>query len=65
MKYRFNELKEINDSRSWKLTYIYSKFGCPICGPNSGCNRRRKKQDESWKRHRKTQYKNETKTDDI
>lgn len=29
---------------------------CPICSPNSGCNRNRKK-ERNWKSFRKTQWK--------
>lgn len=49
--------KDYNNSRIWKFINVFSKFGCPICGPNSGCNRKDKKSDRSWKKNRKKQFK--------
>ena len=45
-------------------SYVYKKLaiqveltGCPICSPNRGCNRRRKKKIRNWKKQRKTKWK--------
>ncbi len=52
--------KELKDTTTDNKTYKYLRYavvlGCPICGPNSGCNRRNKKVDRSWKRNRKTKW---------
>ena len=53
---------ETVDSRTYKLALRSAVLGCPICGPNSGCNSRSKKKQKNWKKFRKTQHKNETKT---
>lgn len=46
-----------------RMVYIRCKrrlerIGCFICPPNQGCNRKIKRFDNNWKRHRKAQYKN-------
>jgi hypothetical protein len=45
------------DSRTYKLVELNYKRGCPICGPHTGCNGTTKKEDRSWKKFRKNQYK--------
>jgi hypothetical protein len=57
-------VEETTDSRTYKLALRSKVLGCPICGPNSGCNSRGKDHQRNWKKFRKTQYKNETKTVD-
>jgi hypothetical protein len=47
----------VTDSRTYKLVELNYKRGCPICGPHTGCNGTTKKEDRSWKKFRKTQYK--------
>ena len=49
--------KDYNDSRTWKFIHMFSKFGCILCGPNSGCNRKSKKISRDWKRNRKIKWK--------
>jgi len=51
------KLKEITNSRIYKLTAINYKRECPICGPHSGCNADSSQDERSWKKFRKTQYK--------
>lgn len=47
------------NSREYKMLQRAQVLGCPICGPNSGCNSssRRGFLDRNWKRFRKTQWK--------
>ena len=56
MSLKKQPLREVNNARTWKRIRLSAVLGCPICGPNSGCNRRNKKLDNSWKSYRKTQY---------
>jgi hypothetical protein len=49
--------EETMDSRTYKLAMRSIVLGCPICGPNRGCNGRSKKKQRSWKLFRKKQYK--------
>jgi len=51
------KLTETTNSRVYKLVRLNYAKGCPICGPHSGCNSTRSKDDRSWKNFRKTQYK--------
>jgi hypothetical protein len=50
-------LKTTTHSRTYKMYQRAQVLGCPICGPNSGCNRYSKYKDRNWKKYRKTQYK--------
>ena len=52
-----DKLKTVTDNKTYKYIRYSRVLGCPICGPNAGCNRRDKKVDRSWKRNRKTKYK--------
>ena len=54
MKKNKKELKNADNSRAYKAAIT---VGCPICGPNKGCNRNRDF-DNNWKSHRKNQWKN-------
>lgn len=51
------KLEKISHSRTYKLIVLNYKRGCSICGPHTGCNGITKKEDRSWKKFRKTQYK--------
>jgi len=53
---------ETTDSRTYKLALRSAVLGCPICGPHRGCNGMSEKKQRNWKKFRKTQYKDETKT---
>lgn len=54
-----DEFKTTTDRKIYfRCKRIIEFFGCLYCGPNSGCNRLGKPIDNSWKRHRKTQYRN-------
>jgi hypothetical protein len=64
MKKTKEELDSTTNSRIYKrlrkkyLSISKGLIYCEICGPNKGCNRRRKKIDKrSWKKYRKTQWK--------
>ena len=57
MKRRKNILETTSDSRTYKMTMRSQVLGCPICGPNSGCNYRGKRKQRNWKQFRKTNYK--------
>jgi hypothetical protein len=57
--------EETTDSRTYKLAMRSVVLGCPVCGPNRGCNGRSKKKQRNWKKFRKTQHKNETKTVEL
>jgi len=50
-------LKEINDSRTWKL-YRYENVMKLCCSPHTGCNKMHRGTITCWKDYRKTQYKN-------
>lgn len=50
--------KETTDSRTYKMAMRSKVLGCPICGPNSGCNALKKGKQRNWKQFRKTQHKN-------
>ena len=56
-KKKRSALLKAEDERTWKLIRYSAILGCPVCGPNSGCNKRYKERYRSWKKHRKTQYK--------
>jgi hypothetical protein len=49
-------LQTTTNSRTYKLVMRGIYFGCPICGPHSGCNSNFNKQ-RNWKKFRKTKYK--------
>lgn len=46
-----------DNSREYKMVMRGYKLGCPICGPNRGCNYRAKKKQRNWKKFRKTKWK--------
>jgi len=50
-------IKTITDRKTFKRVWLSKELSCPICGPNKGCNRARKKIDKCWKQHRKTKWK--------
>ena len=51
-------LKTESNARVYRMLERSIISGCPICGPNSGCNRRGKPYDKrNWKSYRKTKYK--------
>lgn len=54
-----NKISETYNSRVYKLLKRSKVLGCPICGPNSGCNSSSRKGDldRNWKKFRKTQWK--------
>ena len=56
-----NSIKTTTDSRTYKLMQrkIIADMigGCWICGPHQGCNYSFYKKSRSWKRFRKTQWK--------
>lgn len=58
-----NKVKRKSDetlnSREYKILQRDQELGCPICGPNSGCNSssRRGLLERNWKKFRKTQWK--------
>lgn len=54
--------RETTDSRTYKLALRSVVLGCPICSPHRGCNGRSEKKQRNWKKFRKTQHKDETKT---
>lgn len=61
-------VKNVVDSSVYKkllaLVLLREKGICPFCRPHGGCNARNKYTvKKNWKKYRKTQYKNETKTD--
>jgi len=49
-------LKSTVDNRVYKSTLNKKVLDCPICSPHRGCNRLRKKDNNSWKSYRKTQW---------
>ncbi len=53
------KISKTSDNRVYKLLQRSKVLGCPICGPNSGCNSssRRGVLDRNWKKFRKTQWK--------
>lgn len=56
---KFKELRETNHSRVYKMIERSFVLGCPICGPNTGCNSNNKNYTlKNWKKFRKTQWKN-------
>jgi len=60
-------IKTTTDRKVYKMLKrkaFYDEKGlCHYCGPHSGCNSIWKiRTSKNWKKHRKTQYKNETKT---
>ncbi len=57
MSYKTKELSNVYDSRTWRRIWLHKKLGCPRCGVNSGCNKRSKCIERSWKHNRKTQWK--------
>jgi hypothetical protein len=50
-------VSETLDSRTYKLALRSVVLGCPICGPNRGCNSRGKGRQRNWKKFRKTKFK--------
>ena len=44
-------------SRTYKMYQRAQVLGCPVCGPNSGCNGNFRYEERNWKSFRKTQYK--------
>ena len=58
----YDVLESTNNSRVYRMTQqriiSLEENKCFFCGPHSGCNSWRKYGDRSWKRFRKTQYKN-------
>lgn len=46
------------NSRVYKMARNVFISSCPICSPNKGCNRQRKKFDNSWKNNRDNQWRN-------
>jgi len=51
-------LAETTDSLTYKLAFRTKELlACPLCGPNKGCNRRRKQMQRNWKKFRKTKFK--------
>lgn len=55
---RIEELELTTNSNVYRKRNFYY-LGCPICGPNNGCNRKNRwKHMANWKLYRKTQYKN-------
>ena len=53
-------LQITNNSKEYKMTKRELTLGCNICPPNKGCNRNRDNDFKSWKRYRKTQWKEST-----
>ena len=49
-------IKNTDHSRVYNMA-IRLNFGCPICGPNRGCNRNRNNDFRNWKRYRGNQWK--------
>ena len=49
-------LQLTDNSKEYKMTKRRMDLGCPICGPNRGCNRNRDNDFRNWKRYRKTQW---------
>ena len=50
-------LQLTNNSNEYKnAKRQLDKIGCPVCPPNRGCNRNRDNDYKSWKRYRKTQW---------
>lgn len=50
-------MKEAIDSLTYKRAYYYTFCNCKKCSPHKGCNRRRIKDQRSWKKFRNTKYK--------
>lgn len=51
-------LAETTDSRTYKLASRTKELlACPVCAPNKGCNRRRKRMQRNWKKFRETKFK--------
>lgn len=52
------QMKNTTDSRVYKMALRDRFLGCPICGPNQGCNRNRTYgAPNSWKNNRDNQWK--------
>lgn len=59
MKKIIDEFKTTTDRTIYvRCKRRIEKVGCFICAPGRGCNRRNRSIDNSWKRHRKTRYRN-------
>lgn len=39
----YDDQRTTTDNYVYKRLAIYSQLGCPICGPNKGCNRNSKR----------------------
>lgn len=57
MKVRFLEQRETMSRKVFKRLFLRRKLDCPICGPNRGCNARKKRLQKNWKKFRKTHWK--------
>ena len=61
VKSRKERRKNSTDSRTYKMMARKYDMGthCTLCPPNKGCNSYRWGINNNWKKHRKTQYRNE------
>ena len=54
-------LDETNNSKEYKKIKALMNMDCPYCPPNKGCNRSSRRRNgnpfKSWKKYRKTQWK--------
>jgi len=48
-------LQETTDRKTYRSAANTGHGNCSLCSPNRGCNRNRK-YDRSWKKYRKTQW---------
>lgn len=48
--------KETDNARVQRMAERALKLSCPVCGPNKGCNYRRKKKGNNWKSFRNNQW---------
>lgn len=53
---KFKELKETVNPRVQRMIARSFILGCPICGPNSGCNKKSKGYENNWKSFRQNQW---------
>lgn len=54
---RSHKLRKAEDGRTERLIRYSMVLGCPICGPNSGCNQtNRGSKTKSWKDSRSKQW---------
>jgi hypothetical protein len=59
MSYKTRKIKEVIDSRTFRIIWLRNRLGCDRCRPHRGCNRYRRynRHKTNWKLNRETQWK--------